>query len=145
MESSNRISHIAVAIKPENFERAVQDFSFVFSTAFFGPLVREDQGLRVAVSWDAGLELQSPLDPQDDSPLSVLLRERGEGLLGFVYRVRDLDASVARLDQAGYQSFARVSGLTGVEPWSDRFRLIDEAFFGGFYGCMFALGQIEEA
>jgi hypothetical protein len=97
------------------------------------------------MSWDAGLELQSPLDLDDGSFLSQYLRARGEGLLGFVYRVGDLDATIERVGETGWTPLARMNGLSGVEPWADRFAKVDEAMFGGFYGATFALAQIEEA
>lgn len=138
----SRIHHLVFAIKPEHFRKAIEDFSFVFGTAFYGPFVHEGRN-QVAVSWDAGLELQSPVDIGDGSALSAFLKERGDGLYGFVFRVRDLDFSIERLAQAGMQPIARVNGLSGPEPWRERLSRLDEAIYAGFYGMNFALGQIE--
>src|SRR5271165_6838000 len=111
----SRVHHLVFAIKPERFRKAIEDFSFVFGTAFYGPFVHDTRN-QVAVSWDAGLELQSPVDIEDGSALSKFLKERGEGLYGFIFRVRDLDFSIERLAQAGMQPAVRINGLSGPEP-----------------------------
>lgn len=140
----DRISHVVIAVKPDRFDQAVRDASTVFGAAF-DVLVRKDLGVQVAMSWDAGIELQSPLDLDDESPLSVFLRDRGEGILAFVHRVENLDAAVERARGVGLAPVARMDGLAGVEKWAQRFTRIDEAMFLDFYGAVFALGQIEEA
>jgi len=144
MSKTNRINHLAFAIRPENFDVAIEHFSLVFGTAFYGPVDRADQGVRVAISWDAGIELQTPLDEANDSPVARSLRERGEGLVGFVFRVRDLESTLDRLGAYGYSPVAKVDGLAGGAPWYDRFTVLEEAFFTDFFGTTFALAQVEE-
>src|SRR5271155_2948695 len=42
MSKTNRINHLAFAIRPENFDVAIEHFSLVFGTAFYGPVDRAD-------------------------------------------------------------------------------------------------------
>ena len=45
-------------------------------------------GVRVAMAWDAGIELVAPLDGVD-SAVRAQLEERGEGLAGVVFAVEN--------------------------------------------------------
>lgn len=49
-------------------------------------------GVRMAFSWDAGIELVAPI-PGKDSYVEGILAERGEGIIGVVWAVADADAS----------------------------------------------------
>jgi len=49
-------------------------------------------GIRVAISWDAGIELVSPM-PERESFVTEYLEERGEGLMGVVFAVDDVEAA----------------------------------------------------
>ena len=57
-------------------------------------------GVRVAMAWDAGVELVSPL-PGVDSPIRADLEATGEGLKGVVFAVEDADASMAAARELG--------------------------------------------
>lgn len=49
-------------------------------------------GVRVAMNFDAGVELVAPL-PGRESQLRLTMEERGEGVVGVVFAVPDADAS----------------------------------------------------
>ena len=49
-------------------------------------------GVRMAFSWDAGIELVAPIAGRG-SFVESILEERGEGLIGVVWAVADADAS----------------------------------------------------
>ena len=48
-------------------------------------------GIEVAMSWDAGIELVAPL-PGKDSFVKQIIETRGEGVIGVVFAVDDIDA-----------------------------------------------------
>jgi len=66
---------------------------------------------------DTNLELLEPLSP--DSPVGKFIEKRGEGIHHICFRVNDLEAHLARLQQQG-------------------FRLINEAPVPGAQGCRVA-------
>lgn len=61
-------------------------------------------GVRVAMAWDAGVELVSPL-PDVDSPIRAELEANGEGLKGVVFAVPDADASKDAADRLGLPTY----------------------------------------
>jgi len=60
-------------------------------------------GIRVAASWDAGIELVSPI-PGRESTASQFLEKHGEGLMGVVFAVDDVDAAKAAAEQLGVRA-----------------------------------------
>jgi len=61
-------------------------------------------GVRVAMAWDAGVELVSPL-PGVDSPIRSELEANGEGLKGVVFAVADADASMTAAREFGMDHY----------------------------------------
>ena len=61
-------------------------------------------GVRVAMAWEAGVELVSPL-PGVDSPIRADLEANGEGLKGVVFAVDDADASMAAARDLGLDHY----------------------------------------
>lgn len=61
-------------------------------------------GVRVAMAWDAGVELISPL-PGVDSPIREEMEANGEGLKGVVFAVDDADASMAAGEEFGLSAY----------------------------------------
>ncbi len=63
--------------------------------ATFHPVHEEDaaaHGIECAIAWDAGVELVAPL-PDRPSFVRQHLEKNGEGLVGAVFAVEDVDAS----------------------------------------------------
>ena len=52
----------------------------------------EKLGIRVALSWDAGIELVSPM-PDKDNFVTKIIEQRGEGLIGVVFAVDDVEVA----------------------------------------------------
>jgi hypothetical protein len=97
-----------------------------------------DRRTWIAVSWDAGIELVAPLSMEDGGSIAERIKQSGEGWVSVMFNVRDLDETCERLKGFGYEPTYLNSGLTGIEPWMDRFARIDEAsfdpsLFGGLY------------
>lgn len=61
-------------------------------------------GVRVAMAWDAGVELVSPI-PGVDSPIRTEMENNGEGLKGVVFAVDDADAAMAAGEDLGLSSY----------------------------------------
>jgi hypothetical protein len=146
----SRVHHVAGLIRPENFLAIVARMSQVLRTSFYGPFDREDLGLRVAISMDAGIELITPLSAAADDPFNRLLEQRGEHWMSIVVAVRDLEDVCARLGELGYEPQTILRNIPsefppGGLPFADEFSRIDEAIFDveAFGGLMVVPAAIE--
>ncbi|HEX6940124.1 MAG TPA: methylmalonyl-CoA epimerase [Longimicrobiales bacterium] len=93
------LDHVAIAVA--SIEEALPTFELL-TEAGGSPRERvESQGVDVVfVGTGIGrLELLEPISP--DSPVARHLEKRGPGLHHLAYRVRDLEATLARLAAAG--------------------------------------------
>lgn len=61
-------------------------------------------GVRVAMAWDAGIELVSPI-PGVPSPIRTEMERNGEGLKGVVFAVPDADAALERARELGLDAY----------------------------------------
>ena len=61
-------------------------------------------GVRMAFSWDAGIELVAPIAGRD-SYVESILDERGEGIIGVVWAVADADAAKEAGAELGVTTF----------------------------------------
>lgn len=71
--------------------------------ATFHPVHETDaaaHGVECAIAWDAGVELVAPL-PDRPSYIRRHLEKNGEGLLGAVFAVPDVDASRSAAEELG--------------------------------------------
>ncbi len=57
-------------------------------------------GIEVAMSWDAGIELVAPL-PGRDSYVRRIIESRGEGLIGVVFAVDNVEEARAAAERRG--------------------------------------------
>ena len=95
------IDHVGVAVS--DLERA----SALYEGTFGMPVVHretvESQGVEAALVeiGDGHVELLRPLGPQ--TVIGRFIEKRGEGLHHVAYRVEDIDATLARLKEAGVQ------------------------------------------
>jgi methylmalonyl-CoA/ethylmalonyl-CoA epimerase len=95
----NRIDHIGVAV--EQIEPALELYRDRFGLELAHREVVREQGVD-AVLLDLGenhVELLAPLGPE--TPVGKFLARRGPGLHHVAYQVRDIDATLAQLKQAG--------------------------------------------
>ncbi len=103
-------------------------------------------GVRCAISWDAGIELVSPL-PGEESFVTRLIARRGEGLIGVVFAVDDVEAC----RQGAEEMKVRVRPLVDYSPQEieqylqGRFRRYTEYTLSAAdtYGVGPVIGQIE--
>jgi methylmalonyl-CoA/ethylmalonyl-CoA epimerase len=86
------VNRVTIAVK--DLEKGM-DFYAKLLGATFHRATAEDVvtlGIRVAMSWDAGIELVSPM-PDRESFITEFLEQRGEGLMGVVFAVDDVEAA----------------------------------------------------
>ena len=102
------VHHVVWCVEPENLERVR-----VFWERIVGISLEEldlpDLGLRILISWNAGIEIMSPAYPSGtmaDAARQFLAR-RGEGVFSVVYGVRGIDDVVASFTESGGQLLFR--------------------------------------
>ena len=84
------VNRVTIAVK--DLETGM-DFYAKLLNATFHEATADDVvtlGIRVAMSWDAGIELVSPM-PDRESFVTEFLEQRGEGLMGVVFAVDDVE------------------------------------------------------
>lgn len=65
----------------------------------------ESYGINVAISWNAGIELCSPMKGrEDDSAVSQFLKTNGEGILNVVFNYHDAAQALSNAKSMGVQS-----------------------------------------
>ena len=64
----------------------------------------ESFGVRVAMAWDAGIELISPI-PNKGSPIRAEMEQNGEGIKGVVFAVLDADNAMKNGETLGLHSY----------------------------------------
>ena len=97
----SRIDHIGVAV--EDLEPALELYRDRFEMSLAHREVVTEQGVE-AVLLDLGenhVELLAPLGP--DTPVGKFLARQGPGLHHVAYQVTDIEATLAKLKQAGTQ------------------------------------------
>jgi hypothetical protein len=101
--------------------------------------------LRVAVSWDTGLEIISPMASGGYSEqASGFIESRGEGLFGMVWQVPDLGEAEQRATAAGHPpDSARLDCFLANPLWRERFSLALESNLEKVSGVAVTLIQLE--
>lgn len=138
----NHIDHVTWISHPDNIETNVERLEKLSG----GKLIRferEDMGFVMYLDWEAGLEVVTPMVKRTDfnQLLYNWLEERGEGLMGVIFGVRDLDAHKRRLEAEGFE-VGPVMDDHPDSPWHDRIRLY-ERMGGVVMNSTFILGDID--
>src|SRR3990172_439626 len=83
-----------VYIVVRNLDKAVEFYSKLLGATFNDAKVEELFGARASLSWDAGIEIMSPL-PGSPSPMAQAMEQymavHGEGIYGIGFNVKDAD------------------------------------------------------
>lgn len=84
------VNRVTIAVK--DLEQGKELYTELLGATFHSANDEEAAalGVRVAMSWDAGIELVSPI-PDRDSFVKQIIDARGEGVLGVVFCVDDVD------------------------------------------------------
>jgi hypothetical protein len=99
----------------------------------------------MCIDWDAGLEVVAPMPAPTpfNQWLTNWLDTRGEGIMGVVFGVRDLDRHKARLEAAGV-AVGELMDDHPDSPWHHRLVLRERAA-GEVMNSSFVLGDIDYA
>jgi methylmalonyl-CoA epimerase len=110
-----RLDHIGIAVKSLDAAKIYEALGLTIDHVE----TVETQGVRTAflAAGDAMIELLEPSGPQ--STIAKFIEKRGEGIHHICFRVDDIEAQLARLQQQGY-------------------RLINESPVPGAHGCRVA-------
>lgn len=111
-----------------------------------GPWVREDLGLTIYLSWDAGLEIVAP-HPRP-TPFNQMLHDHlgqhGEGMFAVVFGVKDIEAARKRARALGYEP-SELMTESADAPWAGKHERLLESVIGRFLNTTFICGQIDYA
>lgn len=138
----DHIDHVVWISSPENLEANVSTLETVANTKLTR-FEREDMGFIMYLSWEAGIELVCPMDTPTDfnAALNAHLQARGEGIIGVVFGIKDLDAHKARLESLGIEAGPEMDDLPS-SPWHHRLNL-RERMAGIAMNSWFILGDID--
>ncbi len=142
-QAINRLDHLAILVRYENFGRYKQRFSDVLGIAWDEEVVNESAGVIAVPSWDSGLELIAPM--QQSGRYWDRIQRFGEGSVTIVFGVADIDAAIARAKDHDAPLCFHIE-LAGDEPWLNRFKLFREAkidMFDEEFAATLTLSQIE--
>lgn len=152
-DNAGRISHVIMACHLANHPAVVAQLGAALGIDDWdGPADLPYLGFRHAISFSAGLEIVAPLTPE--SPLTAQLEAHGEGLVGVVFGVKDLESALRRSEENGLARADPSDGyiidsltLNGGQPvypsFTDRFRVFREVVLQPVNGAMLVLGQLE--
>ena len=106
-----KLNRVAIAV--HDIQSAVKLYAELTGHRFLraGPAVTDSSGLSVAASWEAGMEIVSPIPGRDEAPAHALrrfLETRGEGIFAVIMEVDDLDAADKLGAEKGFSVAQRI-------------------------------------
>lgn len=138
----NHVDHVAWICRRENLEANVEALARLCDVDFGAPAVRDDIGLTIYLSWEAGLEVVAP--HAEVTPYNKLLHDRleqrGEGMWGVVFGVNHLEEARERARSLGYVPTAIV-GEAPDAPWAGKVK-VQESRATEFLGTWVIFGEI---
>ncbi|MDD5094926.1 MAG: VOC family protein [Dehalococcoidia bacterium] len=140
------VNRVVIAVK--DLERGKQLFSKLLGATFHSTNDEEaaSLGVSMAMSWDAGIELVSPL-PDRDSKIKQIVETRGEGLIGVVFVVDDVEEAKEAADELGIPVWYTVDySQEQIDTYQQgRFRKFKEYMLDprGVHGVGAIIAQIE--
>jgi hypothetical protein len=140
----NHIDHATWISRPETIEANVAMLEKL-SGAKLTRFDRKDMGFTMYLSWEAGLEVVTPMaEPTEfNQALKDRLETHGEGLLGVVFGVKDLEQHKARLAALGIETGPEMDDHPD-SPWRHKLDL-KERLAGMVMNSWFILGDIDYA
>lgn len=140
-------TRVILIYRPENLGSALEAFRRTLGvTDFEGPFEPPGFGLRVGISFGAGIELIAPVGEEGFAEMGrSYLAEHGEGFFGLVCGVDDLDAAEARAAAAGNaRRGARLDCFKARPEWRERFASLQEAVIGAVAGIEVTLIEAQD-
>lgn len=130
---NNRLDHVAWVCFPESFARNIELLSELGGTPLDGPHDKPEIGIRIAISWETGLELISPIRGSEGAGAVAAnqILARGEGIYGVLFGVDDMEAALSRARLAGYTPGTLIrGGLDPNVPWAGKYTTFLESHIG---------------
>ena len=139
------VNRVVIAVK--DMDGAIEQYSRLLGANFHDASKgAEAFGVRVAISWDAGIELCSPL-PGKNSYVEKIIEKQGEGLMSAVFCVDDVEEARSRACEIGMSVLATIDydQKTIDEQLEGRFKKYKEYMLAGdrLTGVGMIVGQIE--
>jgi 4-hydroxyphenylpyruvate dioxygenase-like putative hemolysin len=143
-QNIRRVDHVMYIAWPENQAAYVEQLSKLCGVKFYGPVEKPEFGVRLYISWAAGLEVVSPVS--DTAPWSLHMRahleKRGEGVMNIIFGVKDINEARARAEALGYKTSDIIEN-TGDEPYAAETEIMKETVVGEIMNTMFTFGEIK--
>ena len=145
-QNINRIDHVIWICKPENQARYVEQISRLCRVEFYGPVEKPDLGAIIYINWSAGIEVITPISDANPAAKQWFehLEARGEGILGVVFGVADIEAGRKHAESLGYDVGGVIEN-TGDEPYADEMEAMKEIVIGNIINSVFVFGEIKRA
>ena len=140
----NHIDHVVWISRPETLDANIAALERL-ADAKLTRFERKDMGFVMYLSWEAGLEVVSPMAEATEfnQALHHRLATHGEGIMGVVYGVRDLEKHKQRVEALGYAAGPLMDDHPD-SPWHHKL-VLKERIAGEFLGSWFILGDIDYA
>lgn len=140
------VNRVVLAVK--DFQKAISLYEQLLGSKFLDTSKdAEPFGVKCAINFDAGIELCAPL-PGRPSNVTAFLDKHGEGVMGVVFSVDDVDAAKARAESMKIPSIAMIADYD--QQYIDghlegRYRKYKEYMLNSGAACGFSvvIGQIE--
>ena len=138
----NHVDHVAWICRPENLDAHVEQLEKL-TGATLTRFARQDMGFTMCISWEAGLEVVSPMEERTDfnTWLWAELEAKGEGVTSVVFGVEDLDWHKARLEKLGFEVGPLMDDHES-SPWHDKL-VLWERVAGQAINTNIVLGDID--
>lgn len=139
------VNRVVIAVK--DLDKAVETYSKLLGGTFQDVSAGADSyGIRVFINWEAGVELCSPL-PGRNSYVEQIINKRGEGMMGVVFCVDDVDQAHDRAKELGIGVVALIEYDQGyiAQHFGGRFKKYKEYMLksSDLHGVGAIIGQIE--
>jgi predicted enzyme related to lactoylglutathione lyase len=141
-QSIQRVDHVAIIVKEENARFYAGRLGAILGIRFEEPVINDEHGVLIIISWDAGLEIIAPTRQQGG--YWDRIQRYGEGSAAIVFGVADMDEAIERA-RANGATVPYEARLNGSEPWLARFSSFREARLselGENLSCSFTLSEI---
>jgi hypothetical protein len=144
MQNIKRVDHVVYVARAENQAAYAEQLSRLCRVKFYGPVDKPESGLRIYISWTAGLEVISPVSETTAWSLHIrqLIEQRGEGIMGVIFGVADIEEARRHAMTLGY-AVSDIIENEGFEPWADQTEIMKESGVGMIMNSTFGFGEVK--
>jgi hypothetical protein len=143
-QNIHHVDHIVWVSRIENLKINIEKLEKLTRHRLRGPFDRPDLGIRLAVSFEGGVEIVAPLN--EDGPMArychAALEKNGEGMFAVVYGVPNMEEARKYAAELGYPT-GPVMESVGGEPWESDIGKFKESLVCEFMNTLFVYGEID--